>query len=315
MAAIAVLIYHYVYRYNELYGHPSIWVPWQTVYGLHGITLFFMISGFVIYMSLRGKPSIKRFAWSRFCRLYPAYWLALLLTLCAVWTLGLPGREISPGQALLNVSMLQSWLGVPHADGVYWTLGIELSFYLWIGLLLALRALKSIVLLGNLWLGVTVLLSLSGVVDSGALNQTLLLNFWPYFFAGILFYRAHEEGLNRWKALSLGACLGAIWLTMPLDTALIASGFFVVFAGMLAGWLKPLGHPLLRWLGGISYCLYLIHQNVGYIAIRELKDMGVHAYWAIFWAGAIALALAAAMTYGFERPVARALKRRSSTDK
>lgn len=315
LAALAVLVYHYSYRYNELYGHPEIWVPWQTAYGQYGVTLFFMISGFVIFMSLQGKPDVKRFVWSRFTRLYPAYWLAVALTFIAVQAFDLPGRETTPGEAMLNVTMLQSWFGVPHVDGVYWTLGLELSFYAWTGIILACGKLDRIYTIGMIWLAVAVVFKLADIPGRFDLNylfhQTFLFGVWPYFFAGILFYKVYAGEKTRKHFIGLACCLAAIWLTGRLDTSLLACGFYVLFIGMLGGWLKILGHPVMLWLGAISYSLYLVHQNIGYILIRELKLAGMHAYGAIAVTGVVAIVLATAMTYLYERPLAKYLRRKS----
>ena len=51
IAAILVVIFHYLYRYGEIYGHDFSSVDWVE-YGEHGVSLFFMISGFVIYWRL-----------------------------------------------------------------------------------------------------------------------------------------------------------------------------------------------------------------------------------------------------------------------
>ena len=134
LSAIAVLTYHYFFRYNEIYGHPSIATSWS-YFGSYGVQLFFMVSGFVIYWSI---GSIKRpldFVISRFSRLYPVYWCAVVFTFTLVYYFGLPGREVSFFQALVNLTMLQSYLKVPSVDGVYWTLAVEITFYFWVFLI------------------------------------------------------------------------------------------------------------------------------------------------------------------------------------
>ena len=49
--------------------------------GRFGVALFFLISGFVIPFSFKEPRPLLRFALSRFFRLYPAYWLSLMLAL------------------------------------------------------------------------------------------------------------------------------------------------------------------------------------------------------------------------------------------
>ena len=92
-----------------------------------------MISGFVILMTAWGRPTAQVVA-SRIGRLYPAYWVAVLTTgllLLVVWP---EGKQVTAHQVLVNLTMMQSALGVDHVDGVYWTLWTELRFYLLLGL-------------------------------------------------------------------------------------------------------------------------------------------------------------------------------------
>ncbi|MEK4129105.1 acyltransferase [Solibacillus sp. FSL W8-0474] len=71
LAALAVVIFHYTTRYNELFGHEkSSYLNFT--FGHMGVNLFFMISGFVIFMTLRRINNVKEFAIKRAFRLYPA---------------------------------------------------------------------------------------------------------------------------------------------------------------------------------------------------------------------------------------------------
>jgi len=77
VAALLVVGFHYTTRFDQLYGHagePLLSLPW----GHYGVNLFFMISGFVIFMTLERTQRATDFVVSRFSRLYPAYWGALL---------------------------------------------------------------------------------------------------------------------------------------------------------------------------------------------------------------------------------------------
>jgi peptidoglycan/LPS O-acetylase OafA/YrhL len=131
IAALMVVFYHYFYHYNELYGHQSIPVSWSFV-GRLGVALFFIISGFVIFWTLSRTEKPLDFIVSRFSRLYPVYWFTIALSFLAVFCFGLPGREVSLRDAALNTLMFHEYLHVPHVDGVYWSLTVELSFYFWI---------------------------------------------------------------------------------------------------------------------------------------------------------------------------------------
>ena len=135
-AALAVVLFHYTGRDNASWAEsvrtvfPTL--SRFTIYGGFGPYLFFMISGFVVLMSAWGR-SVPSFIASRVSRIYPAYWLAVIVTatvvvhntqLVPVWD-----RVTLPSVAL-NLTMFQHAFGVADVDGVYWTLFVELKFYL-----------------------------------------------------------------------------------------------------------------------------------------------------------------------------------------
>lgn len=147
IAALIVVFYHYITRYDQLYGH-SFNVPVLFELGRFGVHLFFIISGFVIYWSISKIENPLDFIWSRFSRLYPPFWVALILTFLIVSILSLPNREVGSSTFILNFLMFHEYLGIKHVDGVYWTLTIELSFYFWILIIVCSRQIKNIVRLG-----------------------------------------------------------------------------------------------------------------------------------------------------------------------
>lgn len=131
IAAFAVVIFHYFFRYNQIYGHENLAVDWSYL-GHYGVHLFFMVSGFVIFWTLDKTERPLDFLVSRFSRLYPAYWVAVLITFFVVFTFGLSGRDVPINSAIANILMFHEYLKIPHVDGVYWTLTVELTFYFWV---------------------------------------------------------------------------------------------------------------------------------------------------------------------------------------
>lgn len=196
LAALLVVGFHYTTRYQDLYGHtsaPLLSLPW----GHYGVNLFFMISGFVIFMTLERTRRPMDFVVSRFSRLYPAYWGALLLTFALTHLLGLPGKEVGWPTLLANVTMLQELAGVAHVDGVYWTLTVELLFYAWAllswlhgggqrlcQLLWAFLAIRAVYVLAASW---------GGVDLPWVLQRWMLLPYIAWFALGVAVYRLTQR--------------------------------------------------------------------------------------------------------------------------
>ncbi|MBV8356895.1 MAG: acyltransferase, partial [Deltaproteobacteria bacterium] len=130
IAALGVALYHLGWYYAlNLDAHfaSSLSFP----FGHYGVDLFFVISGFVIFMTLERATSVGRFAVSRFARLYPAFWIALCIALAAR---ALDGRlSMSFGEILANATMVPAMFSAPFVDPVYWTLLCELVFYVLAG--------------------------------------------------------------------------------------------------------------------------------------------------------------------------------------
>jgi peptidoglycan/LPS O-acetylase OafA/YrhL len=97
-------------------------------FGRFGVVLFFFVSGFVIPFSFPGSASpVNDFSISRFFRLYPAYWTSIAIGLVTMQAIESKTYPVS--QIAANLTMLQSFLEVPHLWDFYWTLTIELLFY------------------------------------------------------------------------------------------------------------------------------------------------------------------------------------------
>src|SRR6266567_3571227 len=143
VAAMAVMMHHFtgVRYYTPWHDATKVFPAASKVtgYGYLGVQLFFVISGFVILMSAWDRRP-GDFAVSRFVRLFPAYWCAVGLVLFVYYATGLssgyPVSKIGPLERVLpNLTMLQTGVGAPDSESVYWTLWIEIHFYALIALM------------------------------------------------------------------------------------------------------------------------------------------------------------------------------------
>src|SRR6201996_4861860 len=112
--------------------------------GRFGVALFFLISGFVVPFSINGDRPLTHFAISRLFRLYPACWGALATM---AWLAGSPP---SMTNMLANMTMAPNLFGQSWLSPIYWTLFIELVFYVLVALLFSAGALRSIGMLSAL---------------------------------------------------------------------------------------------------------------------------------------------------------------------
>ncbi len=304
IAACSVVFYHYLWRYDLLFGHTFSVSPVATA-GKLGVQLFFIISGFVIYWTLSRTEHALDFAVARFSRLYPAYWAAVVITYGTILVCGLPGREVAPIDAVVNLSMLQEFFFVEHVDGVYWTLTIELVFYFWILVLFLSRLLRRLEPIALAWI-VAEMVFLVFQRDNTvckALERILLLRYGNLFFAGVMFHRiwTGRQGRTAYAVLALSAVCN--FLAYPWYHALVVCSFYVVFALLVFGRLQLLHNSVLIFLGAVSYPLYLVHQNVGYVVINTGYRLGVPPAVSIFAAVGIAVTIAWLLHEFVEMPV------------
>jgi peptidoglycan/LPS O-acetylase OafA/YrhL len=321
LAALAVVLFHYTTRYDQLLGHAeslAVTVPW----GQFGVDLFFMLSGFVILMTLGRTADAWRFAWCRFSRLYPAYWAAAAVTFAVVAICRLPGQEVSLGDALLNVTMMQSLLGARHIDGAYWSLQAELIFYANMLVLYRCGLLRKPTLTVALWLAAAVVVRLAqapaelALPWAGELLSKLAtvasLKFIPLFAVGILFYASRTTG--RFSTASLATMAASLVIVAWQDGVAAAAIDAMLAMGLLlavAGRAPVLTSRPLVFLGAISYPLYLVHQNIGYVVIRQLEAWGVTPLGAIAVAVLVALGLASWLHRLVEMPAMKWLRDRN----
>ena len=108
----------------------------QVKFGWLGVPLFFVLSGYLLSTQLGSgtlnRERVVRFWRRRFLRIYPGVWLQLaILALAAAAGIAIV-PELSALQWGANALLLVSFPDAiaPPANKVYWTLPIELTFYL-----------------------------------------------------------------------------------------------------------------------------------------------------------------------------------------
>lgn len=279
LAALAVVLYHYTTRYGELFEHEKA-TYFSFDYGYLGVNLFFMISGFVIFMTMKKTDLWKDFARKRALRLYPAYIVSVIITFAFVKLYGLEGREVSYFEGVFNLTMLQGFVpGISHVDGVYWSLTAELTFYVIIGLVIFWGIKKRIFIVMTTWLVFSFLIQgIAYITENHIIPQALVMyslaSYSHLFVAGGIFYLIREKVEVKYYVVLL-LCLLNQFTFNNLVSSIITVFFFFIFYLMINNKMKIINIRPLTFLGGISYSLYLIHQNLGYIVIEIMENNGL----------------------------------------
>lgn len=278
VSAFAVLIQHGAAQYWPAFSRFS---AERFDLGRLGITLFFLTSGFLIPATIERGNSLRRFWQSRFFRLYPLYWLslALVLVLSTVQPHALNYADHSVGNALVNVTMFQEFVGVPHAIQLYYTLTIELAFYVACSALFAVGLLRRSVLLSGFAIaGVGALGVVAPLVLERRAPMLGLFALMSMFFGSVVFrYLQGRVSLHTVGVLLLGIVAVTIpgvyvnYVRYPKMATWDRHTFIAEFAPWVVAYVaffiafvlrKAEVPAVLGWLGRISYSIYLMHPLV-----------------------------------------------------
>lgn len=318
IAVVIVLIFHLtLYRKETEYGFKL---------GVTGVDLFFLISGFVIFLTLQQSNNWKNFIFNRFSRLYPIYWVCVTFTAVLMIVSSDTSRDAFFGTYLGNLTMFQNYFGVPNLDEQYWTLQIEMFFYISILMIFLLKQHNRIEVLGYLFL---IFICFYDVyLESSLLNvykiinrMFPLVNHFPLFFAGILFYKQRFEKETLFRYFGLIFCFAlscmlfnnggrSMYFINFYEYVFMLLLYFVTFALFTKRKLGFIVAVPTLFLGRISYSLYLIHQYVSTkILITNLEDkIGIPFFMAAFFALLTSLFLATGLTLFIEEPIIKYLR-------
>lgn len=306
LGALCVLVFHYSTRFHELFPQAAH-VPFSFLGGNYRVLLFFAISGFAIFFTLDRIRTVADFLVNRFARLYPAYLVAMLLTLGIEYLARASQLLIGPGAILANFTMLQGFAFLPEVDGAYWTLTVEIAFYFCMMSLWKWTGLRRLEPVLAAWLALRWLYALWPGMPERVV-MLLVLRYVPFFIIGILSYRIWS-GQRRWRDQAPYAVLALLSIATIDSWDIALAGFILlaVFAALVAGKLRFLRLRPLVWMGGISYSFYLIHQHVGFVVMLKMAEAGYNPWAGFATAFAVALALGTIINRAVERPVGEAI--------
>jgi peptidoglycan/LPS O-acetylase OafA/YrhL len=243
-------------------------------YGKYGVNIFFVISGFIIPLSMdKARYSIKyyfRFLYKRAIRLHPPYLIALALTLLVV-AITNRVKHIAFPENLTSIIQSCFYLHIPINNPVFWTLQVEAEYYIFIGGFFVL--LKSFPK-AALCIGIIVIMFLT---RTEIVKHISLLKYIIFFLIGIVGYVIYNKTgsfiLNMICLISL-IIFSFTFYEIPASVAsLLTISFILLYKGP--------GNKFFDPFGEISYSLYLIHFPIG-VKLLNLTYNHVNPNYYIF---------------------------------
>lgn len=316
IAALSVLFYHYTTRYNEFFGSVSIV---NVVLGWLGVPFFFILSGYVIHLTVDRCDTSSEFLKRRFVRLFPTYWLCLLCSIIFyyIYTPFDMFQFFNLGwqDVLINLTMIAEWLKFNNIDGAYWSLLPELVFYFIFAIIIFLERIESF---ERYFIVIYLMVFIDAIFSVPLFRWGVSSRYILLFMMGISFYRIKNKKIKPLlgysiilTSLPLSCYMYSLVTTTPIKIiAFIWLLIILLFTLYINGYMEFLGRSrVLVWLGSVSYALYLLHQNIGYGVIFYFdKEFGMRDL-GICFALIFTLFLAYLITKYLEPFVARPLKR------
>jgi peptidoglycan/LPS O-acetylase OafA/YrhL len=253
-AALFVCWYHFVYG-------QQTFLKWSAEYGWLGVHIFFVISGFIIPYSLyQYRYSIRdyfRFVGKRLARLHPPYLVSIALVIALDYAMMLipHWKAPTPDTSLLNLAShffyLNDFIARPWLNVVYWTLSIELQWYLLLGLVFPLLGSRR----WNMQLSGALLLILGHRLVP---SEHVIFHIVPVFLIGVFVFQYRMGISSLWRALVSIAAMFMIMrvpIGMPVASTSVVAGLLIAFVTFENRWMLRLGE--------VSYSLYLLHIPIG----------------------------------------------------
>lgn len=282
LAILLVIFFHAYVRWSALvpYGDQYSDLP-LFKFGRLGVELFFLISGFVILMTLESCPTAKEFLFRRWLRLFPAMLVCTtIIFISSNYFLerpaGTPDLEsVLPGLTFIEPDWWSAVVGhsIKPIEGAFWSLFVEFKFYFFAAILYYWRGRNALICalifvflvaaisdLAETYFGLTTLRFMYRISD------TLSFQYFGWFASGAAFYVYSQNKSWKWLAIALSVAIvsSIVWGGLSKQRVLAASLIALFFAMSLISEIvqRFLNSRVTQFFGVISYPLYLIHENM-----------------------------------------------------
>ena len=307
LAAVLVVWAHTVDKSGPFYQY--IFDP-----GKIGVIVFFFISGYLVIPSAARKPNARSFLINRALRLYPLYWVSIVVAF-ALWS-----TRYAWTTWVANITMAQQLMGFPNVISAYWTLTIEFCLYV---LLCGLLILRPSTLTDDLRMITVVLFAMT--LTAAFLRWYLEVRvpvaiplglFCMFIGAQIRNAETVRQGLRSTVPLYLACVVPSCLLAYSFDAQFSETPSRYLFSYLLGGAAFVLmaanvdRYPgrLLTFMGDASYGIYLFHFPVIFLVSQRLHP-GIGQFIVVL----VVSTLIAAVLYRLvEKPAIRLGKRLTS---
>lgn len=317
VSMLLIVLYHYTTRYQEIIGHAAVW-PFNVPWGCFAVNTFFVLTGYLTFANMN-RGGIN-FLTKRVIRLYPTFWACILIT-SAFMAILMPERLRSGKDILLNFTMFPSLLGAQSVDGVYWTLQVEMIFYL----LVSIISIETFRRWRNVGVGCWICaatavflcrrLGINTIPIKLIELITLSNKRFAFLAGGVLLALLEKERHQRPILIYLGLIICMIiaymslgWIYGVLWFALTAA--YILLAVKMESRYDRKPNSLTKtlvWLAQISYPVYLLHQFIGFAILRKLDTYGMTSEFFVLIPIAFSLLLGSVLHKYVEIPSARFL--------
>lgn len=296
IAILMVVLFHFTARLPPASLNVTGMPAPPVFFGWIGVYFFFAISGYCIFLTLEKSATVSVFLARRFSRIYPAYLAAAILLFLYGLAAYLPSvpsaqyRVNTPGLIDLFINFFFVGEIGEWVNGSFWSIAVEVKFYLLVGLLALLfadhRKLVTVfswlsLVLAPLWIIIDQGgYLLKGTHDAGKLLAFLsIAPYLPFFAIGILGRMRLQRKMPTMRLLVANLALAALVIllqataTSGMDEILAAVISVLAFLGLMALFLRfvgghalphiPLLSQALAGIGFYSFSWYLLHENLG----------------------------------------------------
>lgn len=243
-------------------------------FGWLGVPVFFVISGYYIAVSATNCKTARDFAVKRFFRIFPAYWISLIIVLIAAFFqkffLGVNSVHNIPRDfysIIFTLTLATDPLSnTPTCNWVYWSLTCELLFYILVYLLLVATKKK-------LQVPLLIFSIFALFIPFQNTGLFFFIDHWPAFGIGVsIFYFSDQSKYARPLSIlmifiNLSALVIKFQHQMPYILVTVIGGILILSSNYFT-----LKKTVISTYGRYSYSIYLMHVPVG-VFILELFQL------------------------------------------